>query len=111
MYTTQFHADDLSWQANGIDGVHYKVLNGNPAEGPSVVVYRFDPGSAVQNHLHTEADEVAYVLEGEFIENGRRYGPGAVFAAPAGTAHGPHETDTGCTVMFMLSKTLDFVAV
>ncbi|MCR6666704.1 MAG: cupin domain-containing protein [Methyloversatilis sp.] len=65
----------------------------------------------MQNHLHTEADEVAYVLDGEFIENGRRYGPGAVFAAPAGTVHGPHETDTGCTVMFMLSKTLDFVAV
>jgi quercetin dioxygenase-like cupin family protein len=109
MYTKEFHADALAWQPSGIDGVHFKVLDGDPATTASVVVYKFDPGSTVPAHMHTHADEVAYVLEGNFIENDKSYGPGSVFAAPAGTSHGPHNTQTGSTVMFVLSRELDFV--
>ncbi|WP_374337629.1 cupin domain-containing protein [Methyloversatilis sp.] len=111
MYPIQFHADELAWQDSGIAGVRFKILDGNPAERASVVLYRFEPGSVVAQHLHTGADELAYVLEGAFIEDERIYGAGAVFAAPAGSGHGPHRTDSGCTVMFVLSAALDFVAL
>ncbi len=111
MYTKEFHVDSLEWQPSGIDGVHFKVLDGEVATTASTVVYKFDPGSTVPEHLHTQADEVAYVLDGEFIENGKSYGPGSVFSAPAGIAHGPHTTRTGCTVLFVLSKGLDFIPV
>lgn len=109
MYTKSFHADSLEWQPSGIDGVHFKVLDGDLATSASVVVYRFDAGSTVPAHLHTKADEVAYVLNGDFIEDGVTYEAGSVFAAPAGTVHGEHRTATGCTVMFVLSKELDFI--
>lgn len=110
MYTRQFHADTIDWQASGIEGVHFKVLDGDPASSASVVVYKFDPGSTVQTHHHTQADELAYVLDGQFIENGKIHPAGSVFGAPAGTQHGPHTTDTGCTVLFVLSRELDFIA-
>ena len=110
MYTKQFHADSIDWIPSGIEGVNYKILDGDPATMASVVVYKFEPGSVVPHHLHTQADEVAYVLDGEFIEGGVAYKAGSVFAAPAGTTHGPHETKTGATVLFVLSQQLDFVA-
>jgi quercetin dioxygenase-like cupin family protein len=109
MYAKQFHASTLDWQPSGIDGVDFKVLDGDPASGPSVVVYRFEPGSSVPAHRHTDADEVAYVLDGDFIEAGAVHEAGSVFAAPAGVEHGAHRTENGCTVLFVLSRQLDFV--
>ena len=109
MYTKSFHADSIEWQPSGIDGVHFKVLDGDPATCAAVTIYKFDPGSVVPAHHHTKADEVAYVLEGEFIEGGVTYKAGSVFTAPAGTVHGEHRTQTGSTVMFVLSRELDFI--
>lgn len=109
MYTKNFHADSLEWQPSGIEGVHFKVLDGDLATTAAVVVYRFDAGSVVPAHSHTKADEVAYVLDGDFIENGVTYKAGSVFAAPAGTVHGEHRTVNGATVMFVLSRELDFI--
>lgn len=111
MYEKQFHADELAWQATGIDGVEFKVLDGDPGTGPSFVMYRFAPGSVVPEHFHSKAAEVAYVLEGELIEAGKPCKAGTVFTASAGVSHGPHETRTGCTVVFALSEQLDFVPV
>ncbi|MBU0604246.1 MAG: cupin domain-containing protein [Gammaproteobacteria bacterium] len=110
MYAKQFHANALDWQPSGIDGVNFKVLDGDPASGPSVVVYRLDPGSVIPAHRHTESDEVAYVLDGDFIEGDTTHEAGSVFAAPAGVEHGAHRTESGCTVLFVLSRQLDFVA-
>lgn len=109
MYTKSFHTDTLEWTPSGIADVDYKVLDGDLATSAAVVVYRFGPGSVVQAHSHTVADEVAYVLDGDFIENGVTYKAGSVFTAPAGTVHGEHRTTNGCTVMFVLSRELDFI--
>jgi quercetin dioxygenase-like cupin family protein len=109
MYTKSFHTDSLEWTPSGIDKVDFKVLDGELATTASVVVYRFGPGSVVQAHSHTHADEWAYVMDGDFIENGITYKAGSMFTAPAGTVHGEHKTVNGCTVMFVLSKGLDFV--
>ena len=109
MYTKTFHSNSLEWQPSGIDGVTFKTLDGDMTAGKSVVVYHFDAGSVVPAHSHTHSDELGYVLDGDFIEGGVAYHAGSVFAAPAGTVHGEHRTNTGCTVMFVLSDTLDFV--
>jgi quercetin dioxygenase-like cupin family protein len=109
MYTKTFHSNSIDWQPSGIDGVTFKSLDGDMTTGKSVVVYHFDAGSVVPAHSHTQSDELGYVLDGDFIENGVSYHSGSVFAAPAGTVHGEHRTQTGCTVMFVLSDTLDFI--
>ncbi len=109
MYSKIFHTTSLEWQPSGIDGVTFKTIDGDMTTGKSVVLYHFEPGSVVPAHTHTQSDELGYVLEGEFIEGGVAYHAGSVFSAPAGTVHGEHRTNTGATVMFVLSDTLDFV--
>ena len=109
MYTNSFHTDSIAWTPTGLEGVESKTIDGDMATTKAVAIYRFAPGCVVQAHLHTKADEVAYVLDGDFIEDGITYNAGSVFTAPAGTVHGEHRTKTGCTVMFVLSRELDFI--
>jgi len=109
VYTKKFHTESLDWLPSGIDGVTYKTVDGDMTAGKSVVIYHFDAGSVVPAHSHTHSDELGYVIDGDFIEDGVTYHAGSMFAAPAGTVHGEHRTATGCTVMFVLSDTLDFV--
>jgi hypothetical protein len=45
----------------------------------------------VPAHVHPLANETAYVLQGEWWEDGRPHGPGTCFFAPKGVRHGPHE--------------------
>ena len=47
------------------------------------------------------------VLEGEFINAGRAYGPGTFFAIKPGDIHGPHESNTGATVAFIQAVEVD----
>lgn len=51
------------------------------------------------------------MLEGDFAEDGVAHGPGSFSAAPAGAAHGPHSTVSGCVVLTAFSAGLDFVIV
>jgi quercetin dioxygenase-like cupin family protein len=48
-------------------------------------------GKATPMHLHPDADELAYVIEGELLVHvdgaERRVGPGGLFYAPRGVAH------------------------
>jgi hypothetical protein len=48
------------------------------------------------------------LLSGDFIEQGKSYGPGAFFVGKAGTSHGPHNSVSGCTVLTTFSASLDF---
>lgn len=108
MYQIAKHEKDIDWTPADLPGVSFKLLSRNPDTGASVALYRFDPGSSVPKHWHSESDETGYVLEGEFIDNGKAYGPGSVFYGQSGTTHGPHLTNTGCLVLFVLSGKLDF---
>lgn len=109
MYQKLIHVDSVAWEHSGFPGVHFKLLSGDPGIGPSVAIYRLDAGSSIPAHSHSLANETAYVLEGELIENGEAFGPGAVLTGLAGTEHGPHRSETGCTVLFALSGELDFI--
>ncbi|TWU63103.1 cupin domain-containing protein [Crateriforma conspicua] len=109
MYDSICHPDDFSWKESDFAGVTNKVLNTNPNTGGLTVLTRMDAGAEIPAHHHDIADELVYVLEGDFIENGQHYRPGTVFFAQAGTKHGPHHSQHGCVVLTQFSKTLDFV--
>jgi quercetin dioxygenase-like cupin family protein len=66
------------------------VLNRNEATGGVTVLRKFAAGVTVPAHTHPLANETAYVLSGEWVEDGVRYGPGTCFFAPRGERHGPH---------------------
>ncbi len=83
-------SDAVPWQPGPYPGVDLKILHRNPATGGVTVLRRFAAGTTVPAHIHPLADETAYVLSGEWDEDGTVYGPGTCFAAPKGERHGPH---------------------
>lgn len=108
MYEQTCDSNSVDWVATELTGADYKLLSTDPVNGAHLMLYRFAPGCEIPAHSHTDAAETAYVLEGDFIENGKSYGPGQVFFCRAGVAHGPHRTVTGAKVLFQLSAPLDF---
>jgi len=80
-----------------------KVLNSDQSLGPAVVLLTMEPGSEIARHLHSRTTETMYVLEGDFINEGVSYPKGTEFGVKPNTAHGPHTTKNGCTVLVTFS--------
>ncbi len=57
----------------------------------------------VTRHLHERTNETAYVLEGEFINEGIAYPVGTEWNVKPFPVHGPHTTKTGCSVLLTFS--------
>jgi len=83
--------------------VTVKVLNSDQSLGPAVVLLSMEPGSEIARHLHERAIETAYVLDGEFINEGIAYPVGTEWNVKPMMAHGPHTTRTGCSVLLTFS--------
>jgi hypothetical protein len=80
-----------------------KVVNGDPSLGPAVVLLRMEPGSEIARHLHAQTTETSYVLEGDVINEGICYPAGTEWNVKPLTAHGPHTTKNGCSVLVTFS--------
>jgi mannose-6-phosphate isomerase-like protein (cupin superfamily) len=89
--------------------VTLKVLNSDQSLGPAVALLRMEPGSEIPRHLHEHTTELSYVLEGDFINEGIAYSRGTEINVKPMTAHGPHTTKNGCSVLvtFSYPSTLD----
>jgi quercetin dioxygenase-like cupin family protein len=66
------------------------ILHKNEATGGVTVLRKFHAGVTIPAHIHPQANETAYILEGEWEESGVIYKPGTLFFAPKGEQHGPH---------------------
>ena len=111
MYERTVDTDQLDWSPLDFDGVSVRVLHRDESTGAMTVMTRMVPGSVIPAHYHGAADETVYVLEGDFIEDGTRHGPGTYFVGPAGKPHGPHRTSGGCVLLTTFSAELDFQLV
>jgi anti-sigma factor ChrR (cupin superfamily) len=89
--------------------VTLKILNSDESFGPAAVILRMEPGSEIPRHLHEHTTELSYVLEGDFINEGIAYSKGTEINIKPMTAHGPHTTKNGCSVLITFSypSTLD----
>ena len=58
-------------------------------------------GSVIPAHLHQGVAEVLYVVEGDFINEGKQHLPGTSLHVKAGQPHGPHSTEKGCTLLVL----------
>jgi anti-sigma factor ChrR (cupin superfamily) len=83
--------------------VTIKILNSDESLGPAVVLLRMEPGSEIPRHFHERTTEASYVLEGDFINEGVTYMAGSEYNVKPMTNHGPHTTNTGCTVLVTFS--------
>ena len=77
------------------------VRNKNYALGPVMVHIVMKPGSTIPAHKHEKMAEALYVIEGDFINEGKEYLPGTSVHVKAGKQHGPHTTKKGCKVLVL----------
>ncbi len=94
MFQELAHADRLQWQPGPYPGVELKLLRKDPATGGVTVLRKFAADVTVPAHVHPLANETAYVLSGEWVEDEVAHGPGTCFFAPRGERHGPHHART-----------------
>ncbi len=87
--------------------IKFQPLNLDYAIGPATMVFHFGPGTFIPAHYHKKARETFYILEGEFIDDGKTYGPGTFFGCTPGTVHGPHETKTGAIALVFQTDQVD----
>ena len=80
-----------------------KVLNSDQSLGPAVVLLRMEPGSEIPRHQHERTTEASYVLDGDFINEDISYPAGTEINVKPMTAHGPHTTKNGCSVLITFS--------
>jgi len=83
-------ARDKKWQPGPYPGVELLVLHKSEETGGLTVLRKFHAGTTVPAHIHPQANESAYVLSGEWEEEGVIYTTGAFLFAPRGELHGPH---------------------
>jgi len=83
-------ARDKKWQSGPYPGVELLVLHKSEETGGLTVLRKFHAGTTVPAHIHPQANESAYVLSGEWEEEGVIYTTGAFLFAPRGELHGPH---------------------
>jgi quercetin dioxygenase-like cupin family protein len=82
--------EQKTWKPGPYPGVELMVLHQNEQTGGVVVLRKFLAGHTIPAHTHPQANEWAYVLSGEWEEDGVVYQPGTLFHAPRGVKHGPH---------------------
>lgn len=70
------------------------VLHKDENTSGITVLRKFHAGVTVPAHIHREANETAYILSGEWEEDGEVYTEGTLFHAPRGERHGPHVAHT-----------------
>jgi anti-sigma factor ChrR (cupin superfamily) len=108
MYQKTIASDEVGFVELEMPGVTIQPLHTDEISGAMTVLTHIAPGASIPEHWHSVADETVFVLKGDFIEGGISYGPGTFFVGKAGTSHGPHQTQSGCTVITNLSAPLDF---
>lgn len=96
---SQVKADRFPFPSEG--DITLAVRNANYALGPVMLHFAMKPGSVIPAHLHEGVAELLYVVEGDFINEGKKHMPGTSLHVKAGKVHGPHTTDTGCTLLVL----------
>jgi quercetin dioxygenase-like cupin family protein len=94
MFQYTAHAREKPWQPGPYPGVELLVLHKNQETGGVTALRKFRAGATIPAHVHAQANEFAYVLSGQWEEEGVIYTTGSFFFAPRGQRHGPHVART-----------------
>jgi hypothetical protein len=84
-------------------GIQAQLLNIDQTCGIIATIIHFKAGSSIPAHSHGDCEEAHYVLEGDFINAGRTFGPGAYLTHAVGVVHGPHSSEGGCKILTIQS--------
>lgn len=98
-------AEDIEWVPFTLPGWTGNTTAAFPnmdvEKAPFIALAKLEPGAYIQRHYHNVAVESVYVVEGELVNNGELLKAGSFLIHGRGVEHGPHSTQTGCTLMFI----------
>jgi redox-sensitive bicupin YhaK (pirin superfamily) len=80
------------------------VRSANYSIGPVMLHLVMQAGSVIPAHIHEGVSEVLYVVEGDFINEGKQYTAGTSLHVKAGNLHGPHSTKNGCKLLVLWTE-------
>ena len=96
---SQVKADKFPFPSEG--EITLAVRNKNYSLGPVMLHLVMQPGSVIPAHIHEGVAEVLFVIEGDFINEGKGYVAGTSLHVKAGQEHGPHSTENGCKLLVL----------
>ena len=96
---SEVQSDRFPFSSEG--NITLAVRNKNYSLGPVMLHLTMAPGSLIPAHLHEGVAEVLYVIEGDFINEGKQHLPGTSLHVKAGKLHGPHTTENGCKLLVL----------
>jgi len=76
-------------------------LDGNPPQGQSTALIRYQPGARVPNHKHLGTEHILVLSGSQSDENGH-YSEGELLISPTGTEHSIISKE-GCIVLAIYS--------
>ena len=94
--------DVHDWQPLPVPGAFVKLLSMDQERGYAVVLGKLDPGTRYPAHTHIHGEEI-YMLTGDLHIGERRMEAGDFHHAAAGTRHDVNWSETGCTLMAVIS--------
>lgn len=117
-YTMAAFTEDLVIRPEGINWIPFSLpgwtgktlaafVNTDLEQAPFIAMAKLEPGAILQRHYHIKATEAVYVVAGQMINNGTILHPGSFLVHGPGIEHGPHTTETGCTLMFIQHPGVD----
>ena len=90
---SQLKTDRFPFPSEG--DITLRVRNANYTLGPVMLHIAMNPGAVA---------EALYVVEGDFINEGKQYQAGTSLHFKAGKAHGPHTTKNGCKLLVLWTE-------
>ena len=99
---SQLKTDRFPFQSEG--DITLAVRNANYTLGPVMLHIAMKPGAVIPAHLHKGTAEALYVVEGDFINEGKQYQAGTSLHFKGGREHGPHSTKNGCKLLVLWTE-------
>ena len=90
--------DDLNWEetVEYVDGTKRKVLRDE--NGAKTVLLKLPKGFSMSPHSHVVTEQ-NFVLEGEYISNGKKFSKGSYQIFSPQDEHGPFESKEGALIL------------
>lgn len=92
------------WQPHPVPGLTMSILNLDRATRLVTSLIRCEPGAYYPAHSHVGTEEI-FMLEGEFICEGKTYASGDYILSSSGSKHAPISTRDGC--LFLVRTSMD----
>lgn len=96
----------IKWQ-DFRDGVDMFPLHGDPTQGSSCALLRYQPGARIPRHMHVGM-ECLLVLRGSQIDERGHYHTGTFLINPASSSHEIY-SEEGCVILAFWEKPVRFI--